>query len=85
MTTIPPLYNLSEAAELLGVSTEWLRTRLYDHTFAGCKVAGRWRMTEAQIAAAIETMSTEARELVRPSPAGLARGSKFRRRVRQAS
>jgi hypothetical protein len=82
---IPPLYDLSEAAQLLGVSAEWLRTRLYDHTFAGCKVAGRWRMTEEQITEAIEAMSTTAREMERPSPAGLSRGSRFRRRVRQAS
>jgi hypothetical protein len=77
---IPPLYSLSEAAEMLGVSEEWLRTRLRDYTFAGCKVAGRWRMTESQIEAAIETMSTEARPAERPSPSGLARNSRFRRR-----
>lgn len=78
---IPPLYSLSESAEMLGVSDEWLRCRLRDYTFAGCKVAGRWRMTEEQLEAAIEAMSTEARQPVQPSPAGLARNSQFRRRI----
>lgn len=82
---IPPLYSLAEAAESLDVSTEWLRSKLYDHTFAGVKVAGRWRMTEEQIEAAIAAMSTTARPAPEPSPAGLPARSKFRRRVRRAS
>lgn len=77
---IPPLYPLSEAAELLGVSEEWLRSKLRDRTFAALKRAGRWAMTEGQIEAAIEAMSTEARPLPAPSPSGLSRRSRFYRR-----
>ncbi|BCI55008.1 hypothetical protein NIIDNTM18_42860 [Mycolicibacterium litorale] len=82
---ITPIYSLSEAAELIGVSDEWLRSKLRDHTFAGLKRAGRWAMTEPQIEHAIEAMSTEARPVEKPSPAGLARNSKFRRRIERRS
>lgn len=82
---IPPLYALAEAAEILGVSEEWLRAQLRARRFAGLKRAGRWAMTEGQIEAAIDEMSTEARERVQPSPAGLARGSRFRRRIQRAA
>jgi hypothetical protein len=78
---IPPLYPLSEAAELLGVSEEWLRAKLRDRTFAGLKRAGRWAMTEGQIEAAIESMSHEARPTPAPSPSGLSRRSRFHRRA----
>jgi Helix-turn-helix domain len=67
---IPTIYPLAEAAELLGVSESWLRARLRDRTFAGMKRAGRWAMTEAQIEAAIERMSTEAARLRNPPPRG---------------
>lgn len=78
---IPPIYSLSESAEFLGVSESYLRSKLRDYTFAGLKRAGRWGMTEAQIEAAIEAMSTEARPQDRPSPSGLSRNSRFRRRM----
>jgi hypothetical protein len=81
---IPSIYTLSEAAETIGVSDEYLRSKLRDHTFAGMKRAGRWAMTEEQIEAAIESMCTDARPEV-ASPAGLVKGSRFRRRVREAS
>lgn len=78
---IPPIYPLSEAAELLGVSEAYLRSKLRDHTFAGLKRAGRWAMTEPQLEAAIEAMSTEARPAPETSPSGLSRKSRFRRRM----
>lgn len=77
---IPPIYTLVEAAELIGVSEEWLRSKLRDHTFAGLKRAGRWAMTENQIEAAIETMSTDVRAAVPPLPSGRV-GRARRRRV----
>lgn len=78
---IVPIYSLAEAAELLGVSESFLRAKLRDHTFAGLKRAGRWAMTEPQIEAAIESMSTEARPQGRTSPTGLSRNSRFKRRL----
>lgn len=78
---IPPIYPLDEAAEILGISEPYLRSKLRDHTFAGLKRAGRWAMTEPQIEAAIEAMSTDARPVEKPSPSGLSRNSRFRRRM----
>lgn len=81
---IPPIYPLTEAAEILGVSDEWLRAQCRARRFAALKRAGRWAMTEGQIEAAIDAMSTEARE-VRTSPAGLPQQSRFRRRIHRAA
>lgn len=81
---IPPIYSLPEAAETLDVSDEWLRSKLRDHTFPGLKKAGRWAMTEDDILEAIRLMSHQARQDV-PSPAGLVKGSRFRRRGQVAS
>lgn len=78
---IVPIYPLNEAAEILGVSEPYLRSKLRDYTFAGMKRAGRWAMTEPQIEAAIEAMSTEARPTEKPSPSGLSKHSRFKRRM----
>lgn len=40
---IPRIFTLAEAAETLGVSEEWLRSKLRDRTFAGLKRAGDGR------------------------------------------
>ena len=82
---IGPIYSLAEAAEQLGVSEAWLRSKLRDYTFAGMKRAGRWAMTEAQLEAAVEAMSTEARPAPEPSPTGLSSRSRFRRRIKAAA
>lgn len=76
-----PIYDLSECAEYLECSEEWLRSKLRDRTFAAMKVAGRWRMRESQLEAALQTMSTEARAVLPPSPSGLSRRSRFHRRA----
>ncbi len=76
---IPTIYDLAEAAKILGVSQSYLRSKLRDHTFAGMKRAGRWAMTEPQI----EAMSLDARQPDPPSPSGLSKHSRFGRR-RQA-
>jgi hypothetical protein len=68
---IPIIYDLAEAARILGFSESYLRSKLRDRTFAGMKRAGRWAMTEAQIEAAIESMSIDARPPDTPSPSGL--------------
>jgi len=79
--SIPTLYPLVEAAPLLRISDDYLRSKLRDRTFAGVKIAGRWYMTEEQIEAAITSQSTEARPPAPVSPAGLSSRSRFRRRV----
>ena len=74
---IPTIYDLAEAAKILGVSQSYLRSKLRDHTFAGMKRAGRWAMTEPQI----EAMSLDARPSDPPSPSGLSKHSGFGRRL----
>ena len=68
---IPIIYDLAEAARILGFSESYLRSKLRDRTFAGMKRAGRWAMTEAQIEAAIESMCIDARPADPQSPAGV--------------
>jgi hypothetical protein len=82
ITMIPIIYDLAEAARILGFSESYLRSKLRDRTFAGMKRAGRWAMTGGQIEAAIESMCFEARPAHPPSPAGLSRHSRFGRRLR---
>jgi hypothetical protein len=79
---IPTIYDLAEAAKILGISESYLRSKLRDRTFAGMKRAGRWAMTEAQIEAAIESMCIDARPADPTSPSGLFRHSRFARRLR---
>ena len=80
---IPTIYDLAEAARILGLSESYLRSKLRDRTFAGMKRAGRWAMTDAQIEEAIESMCIEARPADPPSPSGLSRQSRFGRRLHQ--
>jgi hypothetical protein len=79
---IPIIYDLTEAARILGFSESYLRSKLRDRTFAGMKRAGRWAMTEAQIEAAIDSMCIEARPSDPPSPSGLSKHSRFGRQLR---
>jgi hypothetical protein len=79
---IPIIYDLAEAARILGFSESYLRSKLRDRTFAGMKRAGRWAMTEAQIEEAIESMCIEARPPDAPSPSGLSKHSRYGRRLR---
>jgi hypothetical protein len=81
LVMIPIIYDLAEAARILGFSESYLRSKLRDHTFAGMKRAGRWAMTEAQIEAAIESMCIQARPPDAPSPSGLSKNSRFGRRL----
>jgi len=74
---IPIIYDLAEAARILGFSESYLRSKLRDRTFAGMKRAGRWAMTEAQIEAAIESMCIDARPPDTPSPSGLSKHSRY--------
>lgn len=61
----------------------YLRSKLRDGTFAWVKIAGRWRMTEEQILAAIETCGTAVRPPAPIPPSGLSRRSRaFRRQGR---
>lgn len=80
---IPIIYDLTEAARILGFSESYLRSKLRDRTFAGMKRAGRWAMTEAQIEAAIASMCIDARPVDPPSPSGLSKHSRYGRRLRE--
>lgn len=79
---IATIYDLAEAAKILGISESYLRSKLRGRTFAGMKRAGRWAMTEAQPEAAIESMCIDARPADPPSTPGLSRHSRFARRLR---
>src|ERR1700754_3857324 len=80
---IPIIYELAEAARILGFSESYLRSRLRDRTFAGMKRAGRWAMTEAQIEAAIQSICVELRLPDPPSPSGVSKHSRHGRRLRE--
>lgn len=51
---IPTLYSLEEAAEILGCTQFWLSTQLRARRFPATKIGNRWRMTAADIAAAVD-------------------------------
>jgi hypothetical protein len=78
---IPIIYDLAEAARILGFSESYLRAKLRDRTFAGMKRAGSWAMTEAQIEAAIESMCIDPRAADPPRPSGLSKHSRFAKRL----
>ncbi|AMT72141.1 helix-turn-helix domain-containing protein [Mycobacteroides immunogenum] len=60
-------YPLEEAAEHFGNSPEWLAVQLRSGRFSGYKVGRKWRMSDADIAEALEKCRRE----VRPeTPAG---------------
>jgi hypothetical protein len=80
---LPRLFTLAEAAHRLRVSAPFLRARLRDRTFGGVKMAGRWLMTVDQIDEAIATMTSRARATDTPSPAGLPKNSRLRRRIQR--
>lgn len=83
---LEPHYSVKEASEYLQCSPDWLRQKLRDRTFAGMKSAGRWRMRESQLIAAMEAMSTEVRPESPVPPSGVSRRSRFHRRMqREAS
>lgn len=80
--SIPPeLFTADQAATYLHVSGAWLRQQLRARRFSGVKIAGRWYMTGDQIGEAIAAMTITALPVESPSPAGLARNSRFRRRI----
>lgn len=79
---IPKMYTIPECAEFLQCPEDYLRAKLRDGTFAGVKIAGRWRMTEDQICAAIEASSTTVRPTDGVPPSGISRRSRASRRRR---
>ncbi|WP_074345014.1 helix-turn-helix domain-containing protein [Mycobacteroides abscessus] len=69
MTTVST-YPLEEAAEHFGNSPEWLAQQLRSGRFSGYKVGRKWRMSDADIADALEKCRRDARP---STPAGDAR------------
>lgn len=51
---IPTLYSLEEAADMLHCKAKWLGDQLRAQRFSGTKIGGHWRMTPADIAAAVD-------------------------------
>lgn len=80
-STPPELFTAEQAAAHLHVSGTWLRQQLRARRFTGVKIAGRWYMTGEQITDAITSLTSTALPPEPVSPAGLARNSRFRRRV----
>jgi hypothetical protein len=56
---IPRLYYIDEIAEAWNVEPLFLARRLRDGRFEGVKLGRRWAMTEAQLTAALETLSNK--------------------------
>ncbi|WP_457057587.1 helix-turn-helix domain-containing protein [Mycobacteroides abscessus] len=54
-------YPLEEAAEHFGNSPEWLAQQLRCGRFSGYKVGRKWRMSDADIADALEKCRRDAR------------------------
>ncbi|BAX98902.1 hypothetical protein MSTE_03602 [Mycobacteroides stephanolepidis] len=54
-------YALEEAAEHFGNSPEWLAQQLRSRRFSGYKVGRKWRMSDADIADALEKCRRDAR------------------------
>lgn len=78
---LDPIYDIEECAEYLECSQDWLRAQLRSRRFPGMKIAGRWRMRESHLQEALDTMTFTARAGYTPSPSGLSRNSRFRRRL----
>jgi hypothetical protein len=51
---IPTLHTLEQAAKILGCKEKWLGDQLRAQRFPGTKIGGHWRMTPADITAAID-------------------------------
>lgn len=51
----------AEAATMLNVTEHWLLDQLRARRFAGRKMGGKWRMTDSDIAAAIDACAVPAR------------------------
>lgn len=82
----PKIYWLEQVSGMLGgISESYLRSQLRSRRFSGVKIAGRWAMTEAQIEAAIQALTSEARPVDAPSAAGLSKHSRLRGRLRARS
>lgn len=76
------IYWLEQVSGMLGgISESYLRSQLRSRKFSGVKIAGRWAMTEGQIEAAIQALTSEARPIDHPSVAGLSKHSRLRRRL----
>jgi hypothetical protein len=58
---IPRLFYVDEIAQAWGVDKLFIQRKLRKQEWAGVKVGRRWAMTEAQMQAALESMSTTVR------------------------
>ncbi|MEC4856702.1 helix-turn-helix domain-containing protein [Mycobacteroides chelonae] len=75
-------YSDTEAAELIGCSVRWLVDQLRAGRFSGYKPGRSWRMTQADVEAAIECLRPAKRSSDAPLALGLTRTS--RRRLARA-
>lgn len=71
-------YSDEEAAALIGCSVRWLVEQLRAGRFPGYKPGRSWRMTQADVEAAIETLRPTKRELDAPLALGLTTTSRRR-------
>ncbi|MCK0174769.1 helix-turn-helix domain-containing protein [Mycolicibacterium sp. F2034L] len=69
-------HSLAEAAELIGCTERWLADQLRARRFPARKINARWRMTDEDIAAAIEACKQPARTEI--SAAGMTRTTRRR-------
>lgn len=73
-------YPLEAAAEFFGNSPEWLAAQLRSGRFGGYKVGRKWRMSDQDVAEALEKCRRDARPAATDSPVQLASATATTRR-----
>ena len=70
------VWTLSEAAERLQVSEDWYRAQLVSRKLPGHKIARKWRITDADLEAALEIFASPAIAATPANPWGQTKRSK---------
>jgi hypothetical protein len=78
-------YSLDEVAEQIGATERWLADKLRAGLIPGHKIAGHWRMTDADIEAMLEFCARPATEYPEATTHPIGMTPTSRRRVRRAS
>lgn len=76
MTSSLRAHTLTDAADVMGCSERWLTDQLRARRFPGRKINGHWRMTDEDIAAALEICKQPARTEI--SVAGMTKTTRRR-------
>lgn len=75
-TTETTTYPVGEGARRLGQTEDWYLRRLRAKELPGHKIGRKWRLTESDIAAALDITASQAVNRPRPDATGLRAGSR---------